>query len=91
MKQLNLIYMNKTIATIIAVLLCALSMSASASAPDLRFRPDGTFKIMQATDLHLCFTPHQTEASMLAIDNLCKALAAESPDLLVITGDKVYS
>ena len=81
----------RRIVIILAVLACALSMAASENVPDFRFRADGTFKIMQATDLHLCFTPHQTDVSKLAIANLCKALHTERPDVLIITGDAVFA
>ena len=52
--------------------------------PDLRFRPDGTFTIVQFTDLHFKngeAADEQTSALM------AEALEAERPDLAVLTGD----
>lgn len=54
--------------------------------PELRIRPDDTFTILQFTDTH--FTngapeDHQTVALMTEV------LAAEQPDLVVLTGDVI--
>ena len=81
----------KTFATLITALFCALNVSASENIPEFKFRPDGTFKIMQATDLHLCYTTEKGETSKEAVENLYMALQAEKPNLLIITGDAVYS
>lgn len=60
---------------------------------DLRFRPDGTFKIVQLTDMHY--------GAIQDSDNLPsdyktaalveRILAAEQPDLVVLTGDLIWS
>ncbi len=55
--------------------------------PDLRFRADGTFTIVQFTDTHFtngAAPDVATTALMAAI------LAAEQPDLVVLTGDVIH-
>ncbi len=63
------------------------SAAARAEAP-LRFHPDGSFKILQVTDTH-----YKTgkAASRAAVDNIAAALDGEKPDLVIFTGDQVYS
>lgn len=60
-------------------------MNAASALADLRFRPDGTFKILQFTDTHWSGTP-ATSNTMSMIRNL---LDQEKPDLVVLTGDVV--
>lgn len=55
-------------------------------APELRFRTDGTFTIVQFTDTHFTNTEpsdEQTVALMAAV------LEAEKPDLVMLTGDVI--
>eukprot|EP00928_Gymnodinium_smaydae_P081430 TRINITY_DN64956_c0_g1_i1.p1 TRINITY_DN64956_c0_g1~~TRINITY_DN64956_c0_g1_i1.p1 ORF type:complete len:430 (-),score=61.77 TRINITY_DN64956_c0_g1_i1:58-1347(-) len=53
-------------------------------SPQLRFRADGTFRILQITDLHIrCFP--DTGASTLA--TIAALIDAEHPDLVAFTGD----
>lgn len=51
--------------------------------PVLRFQDDGTFKIVQFTDLHLKRVPE----SDIAYECVNQVLDAEKPDLTVFTGD----
>lgn len=58
------------------------------TAGRLRMRPDGTFKIVQFTDLHW----NNGEAADLRTRALMeRVLAAERPDLIVFTGDVIES
>ena len=60
----------------------------NASAQELRFRADGTFKIVQLTDLHYQLDNPKSAPALQNIDN---ALVGERPDLVVLTGDIIYS
>lgn len=54
----------------------------------LRYRDDGTFTIVQLTDIHW----HNGEENDLKTDALIKkVLEEEKPDLIVLTGDVVFS
>jgi hypothetical protein len=53
---------------------------------ELRFRKDGSFKIVQFTDLHLT---DGTEIDLRTIKLMEKILKEELPDLVVLTGDMV--
>ena len=54
---------------------------------ELRFRQDGTFKVMQLTDIHYTDDDATDHGSVRQIR---KWLAAEKPDLVMVTGDAVY-
>ncbi|MFD0674040.1 metallophosphoesterase family protein [Cohnella sp. GCM10027633] len=54
----------------------------------LRMRPDGTFKIVQFTDLHW---NNGEEADMRTRALMERVVAAERPDLIVFTGDVIES
>ncbi|TYP76698.1 metallophosphoesterase family protein [Paenibacillus methanolicus] len=55
----------------------------------LKFREDGTFKIVQITDLHLNgVSPEKDMQSLTLIENV---LADQQPDLIVFTGDVISS
>ena len=74
------------IATVLAVLL---SVACAPKNRTLSFRPDGTFKILQLTDLHLqIFHPDQVADVFARMDSLVRW---EDPDLITVTGDLVYS
>ena len=55
--------------------------------PILRFHSDGTFKIAQFTDMHLKPVPE----SDIAYERVAQVLDDEKPDLVVFTGDIIYS
>jgi 3',5'-cyclic AMP phosphodiesterase CpdA len=56
---------------------------------DLKFNPDGTFKILQLTDLH--FQPEESPAYAEHYKTLVNSLLdAEHPDMVVVTGDVLY-
>lgn len=54
----------------------------------LRFSPDGTFKIVQFTDLHWQNGESEDRRTRQLME---RVLAEESPDLVVFTGDIIYS
>ena len=60
---------------------------SSMQAQDLRFK-NGQFKIVQFTDLHY---KQGNPASKEATDNIVEVVTAEKPDLIVLTGDIIYS
>ena len=63
-------------------------MMESIKKPTLRFRADGTFKILQLTDLHIgTLTGSLSGRNMTALDLIDTLIAAEKPDLVAFTGD----
>ncbi|MEG2614501.1 MAG: metallophosphoesterase family protein [Alistipes sp.] len=73
-------------------LLLGLTFCASAqkgnSASELTFRPDGHFRIMQLTDLH--YTDSEQQSGHVPA-MLVRLIEREKPDLIVLTGDLIYS
>lgn len=55
-------------------------------APELRFRADGTFTIVQFTDTHVTATETADEKTVAL---MAQVLEAEQPDLVVLTGDVI--
>ena len=53
----------------------------------LRFNDQGTFKILQLTDTHICWENQEEYAK--ALHQLCYMLDTEKPDIAVFTGDVV--
>ena len=56
--------------------------------PVLKFNPDGKFKIVQITDVHLKHKEPLSDSAMLMIK---KIITDEKPDLVMLTGDVVCS
>lgn len=54
----------------------------------LRFREDGTFTIVQFTDLHLSGHP---ASDLVRCELMERIMTAEQPDFAVLTGDAIYS
>lgn len=52
--------------------------------PTLRFRPDGTFRILQLTDMHFRYL---TGRNMTTLSLIRTLLEREKPDLVALTGD----
>jgi 3',5'-cyclic AMP phosphodiesterase CpdA len=75
----------KTIILGVSVLLC---LAGTAQTPALKFHADGTFKILQLTDIHM---QHLNDASQKAIRNIHTMLDLEKPDLVIITGDVIFA
>ena len=56
----------------------------------LKYREDGTFKIVQLTDLHIGSLPHH-EDDYKTFDLIDKAFEKLDADLVMITGDLIWS
>lgn len=66
----------------------AASPASETNRPkSFRFRPDGTFKIMQFTDTHYIAGDERSER---ALKNVIEMLDAEKPDLVIHTGDIIF-
>ena len=77
---------NKTFALTGLILSC-LFMTVSVQAQNkLKFKPDGKFKIVQMTDMHISLRAGQSEVCYELIE---EAIRTEKPDLIVFTGDQV--
>lgn len=72
----------------ILTLFVIVSFSISAQKQILKFNSNGKFKIIQITDVH--YQKNNPE-SVVAIKLLNEVLDAEKPDLVVFTGDIIYS
>ncbi len=66
---------------------CSSGQKPEQAFPSLSFHDDGTFKIVQFTDTHLCYNLQEEFAK--AVDQLRWIIEAESPDLVIFTGDVV--
>ena len=75
--------MNKLLLLAVAVFVGI--ATGYSQTPELKFRADGSFKIIQFTDLH--YTGE--DASKVVVENINKALDAERPDFVIFTGDVV--
>lgn len=75
-----------TTRTILTALL-VLATAFTGLAQELRFRPDGTFKIAQFTDTHYI---HGDARADTVIKNIRHVMEAERPDLVMLTGDVIY-
>jgi hypothetical protein len=73
---------------IISVLAGLVCFTGFAQKPVLKFHKDGTFKILQLTDIHM---QHLNEASQKAIKNINTMLDLEKPDVVIITGDLIFA
>jgi len=91
-------FIARRVARLLPALLLALATAGCAAGvrPDggqpsatnhhLAFRPDGSFTIVQFTDMHLsAFKPGRTEARTL--DLIGRIIDVEKPDLVMLTGD----
>ena len=59
-----------------------------AQKSELKFSKDGKFKIVQFTDVHF---KYGNRASDIALERINQVLDDERPDLVIFTGDVVYS
>lgn len=66
----------------------AMLVIQAANAQALHFNKSGEFKIAQFTDLH--YKLHKPAASM-ALKCIDEVVATEHPDLIIVTGDIIYS
>ena len=69
-------------------LVAGLPVAGFAQKPTLRFKADKTFKIVQFTDLHV---KHQDPRSEITFERVKQVVADERPDLVILTGDVIFS
>lgn len=68
--------------------MAVLAGGAMFAKTELRFNPEGEFKIVQFTDNHFKVGKSASEATVKCIEEV---ITAEQPDLVMFTGDQVYS
>lgn len=73
---------------ILVAAVLTLGFLSFAGAQDLRFNNNGEFKIVQFTDLHY---NHIKQESRIVFSRMDEVIKAEKPDLIVVTGDLIYS
>ena len=79
----------KKLATIAFLTVALLAAACAPREQELRFRQDGTFTILQLTDLHLQLQhPDQIADVFTRMDSLVRQA---DPDLIAVTGDLLYS
>ncbi len=80
--------MNSFLKKASTLCLCMLSVCgvSQLNAQQLSFKPDGTFKIVQFTDVHYCLSKPESKEALQVINEV---LDSEKPDLVVFTGDVV--
>lgn len=61
---------------------------SSGGFPDLKFNANGKFRIMQFTDTHVV---SDNTTAKRALDNIREMLDKERPDLIIHTGDIIFS
>ena len=79
---------NIVFALLIAILWSCADVKTERTRPELRFNEDGTFRIMQLTDLHY---NNESERSWPIPEQVQNLVKAENPDLVILTGDIVTS
>ena len=72
--------------TLLALFLTTFFCMAQKS--ELKFNKDGKFKIVQFTDVHF---KYGNPASDVALERINQVLDAEQPDVVIFTGDVIYS
>ena len=72
---------------LLTLLFACISVTLFAS-PDLRFNADGKFRIVQFTDVHF---KYGKDESAPALRRIAEIIEAERPDLVIFTGDIIYS
>lgn len=78
----------KRIIPFFSIIAALLALPLVGGAQELRFRADGTFHILQLTDIHMKL---HNLASQPALWNIDEMIREEQPDLVILTGDVVYS
>lgn len=72
----------------LALTLLLVTTYGMAQKSELQFSKDGKFKIVQFTDVHF---KYGNPASNVALERINEVLDAEQPDLVIFTGDVIYS
>lgn len=75
---------------LIGVMLLSLlgTTEAQARRPEFKFNENKKFKIVQFTDVHM---KYGNPASDVALERMNEVLEAEKPDLVIFTGDMIWS
>lgn len=81
------LFFNRCPAFICLALLCNAFAFAQNNSP-LKFNPEGKFKIVQFTDVHFKYNNPASDDAIACINEVLKA---EKPDLVIFTGDIVFS
>lgn len=68
--------------------ICLLSLALTSNAQELSFNRKGEFKIVQFTDTHFCLGNPKSD---IALERVKEVVKREKPDLVVFTGDVIYS
>ena len=68
-------------------LCCLLCVMSSGRAQTLKFNSNGKFKIVQFTDVHYIANDPR---SAVSLERIGEVLEAETPDLVIFTGDVIY-
>ncbi len=68
--------------------ICLLSLALTSNAQELSFNRKGEFKIVQFTDTHFCLGNPKSD---IALERVKEMVKREKPDLVVFTGDVIYS
>ena len=68
--------------------LCLLSLALTSNAQELSFNRKGEFTIVQFTDTHFCLGNPKSD---IALERVKEVIKREKPDLVVFTGDVIYS
>ena len=69
------------------LLFILLSGSLTVASENLRFHENGSFKIVQFTDLHYIYGDKRADVVLLCLNEV---LDAEKPDLVLLAGDLIY-
>jgi hypothetical protein len=69
-------------------LLASVLFIDAQSKNNLHFNPDGTFKIVQFTDIHIQYDSYRSDSALFMMKTV---IEREKPDLVVLTGDVVGS
>ena len=72
---------------ILVLLFGTVVVSTEAQKTVLKFNPDGTFKIVQFTDVHFKYGNSNSD---IALERMRQVLDIEKPDLVIFTGDVIY-
>lgn len=72
----------------LALTLLLVTTYGMAQKSELQFSKDGKFKIVQFTDVHF---KYGNPASNVALERINEVLDVEQPDLVIFTGDVIYS
>ena len=77
--------MNKYLLFVMFVLA---AFAVQAQKPELRYNASGKFKIVQFTDVHSMYGDPKSD---IAYDRINQVIDVEKPDLVIFTGDVIFS